>query len=174
MKQAVFIVGPESSGTKMLAEAFVRLGYFGDFGFEQRLDDLVFTDGPSKIVLRRSLPHGPLWPGIPAIVDAMTAAKYVVRPVVIFRDKDCCRRSQVATHLHSPEESGRNIRHALETAFESFARRELMPVCVYLGAFVKSDVVRRQFFATFGQQIPDMEFYDPDAKYAETEATGGN
>lgn len=165
MREAVLVVGPESSGTKMLTEAFVRCDYFGDGGFRQRMDDLQFVERPDKIVFRQSLPHGAQWPDLIAIVSAMQTAGYVVRPVLVFRDKDCCRQSQGINQGHSPEASTRNIPKALDQAFTELTAVGLWPLTVYLGAFVKSALVRSAFFSMFGLTVPKMEFVDPDEKY---------
>lgn len=165
MKEAILIVGPESSGTRMLTEAFVRLGYFGDFGHSQRLDDMRFVGNPDRIVLRRSMPHDAEWPNLAEIIRRMQDASYYVRPVLIWRDKDCCRLSQAANHNHAHETSSSNIPEAIERMFAEFAAVRLWPVCAYLGAFVKYREVRTEFFRRFGEHAPDMEFFDPDRKY---------
>ena len=165
MKEAILIVGPESSGTKMLTEAFVRLGYFGDYGHSQRLDDMRFSGRPDRIVLRRSMPHGAEWPNVADIVRRLQDASYHVRPALIWRDKDCCCLSQARNQGHAHEASSRNIPEAIERLFAEFATVRLWPVCAYLGAFVKCPQVRTEFFRLFGEPAPDMAFFDPDQKY---------
>ena len=51
------VIGPESSGTRMLAQAFISSGCFGDAGHSQRLDRDISV-GKTPKVLRSSLPHG--------------------------------------------------------------------------------------------------------------------
>jgi hypothetical protein len=165
MNEAVFVVGPESSGTKMLAESFVRLGYFGDYGHLQRLDSMRFNGLPERIVLRRSLPHASNWPDLKPVVGKLREASYSVRPVLIWRDKDYCRLSQYNNQQLAAETSTGNIEEALLRVYSDLASINLWPTTVYLEAFVKHSHVRAAFFALFGQSTPDMEYFDPDHKY---------
>jgi hypothetical protein len=149
----------------MLTEAFIRCGFFGDAGHQQRLDDLDFTTRADRIVLRRSVPHGDEWPDLARIVAGLCEAGYTVLPALIWRDKDTTILSQVKNLDRAPQVSRANIPRALILTFSQLAGLGLWPTSVYLGAFVTDAAVREAFFRQFGLAAPAMEFYDPDAKY---------
>lgn len=168
MREAVFVCGPEASGTRMLTEAFVRAGYKGDYSHRQRLDHGDLTDAPEKIVFRRSCPHGGQFPNLYEIVHRLQKADYVVRPVIIFRDKDVTVKSQViARHVENETKSRENIERALFELFTNFVEIDLIPVVIYYKSFVSSEKVRENFFKQFGVNSPEqMKFFNADSKYA--------
>lgn len=156
MREAVFVCGPEASGTRMLTEAFVRAGYKGDYSHRQRLDHGDLTDAPEKIVFRRSCPHGGQFPNLYEIVHRLQKADYVVRPVIIFRDKDVTVKSQViARHVENETKSRENIERALFELFTNFVEIDLIPVVIYYKSFVSSVNSPEQ-----------MKFFNADSKYA--------
>lgn len=75
MKKLYFVIGPESSGTRLTTRILCESGCFGDFEHYQRLDEFVNLNrsldsivGDSKlIVFRRSVPHGGEFPFVPDI-----------------------------------------------------------------------------------------------------------
>src|SRR6185437_14276821 len=93
--KAFLVIGPESSGTRMVTDSLIRAGAYGQPGHSQEMDDFSFTGRPEMIVFRRSVPHGDLWPDITRIVRQMIEAGYSVSPIVTYRDKDYCVRSQL-------------------------------------------------------------------------------
>ncbi|HVX59975.1 MAG TPA: class I SAM-dependent methyltransferase [Pirellulales bacterium] len=166
MKDAIFILGPEESGTQTITEAFVRGGYYGDFGLEQRMDNLAFDGLPDRIVFRRTLPHGHDWPDVGAIVAKLQERGYRVRPVVIWRDKEMAQLAQTEMHGRDPGTSRDNINLALERIYAGLAGQQLWPETVYLEAFVRYPHVRSEFFRRFELTPPaDMQFPDPDEPY---------
>ena len=56
--KAFLVVGPECSGTKMVNDALIKAGAFGQAGYEQEMDNLDFSGRPDLIVLRRSAANG--------------------------------------------------------------------------------------------------------------------
>lgn len=96
MKRFYSIVGPESSGTKIVTSLFVKAGCFGDAPQdEQRLDKVIFGPeslqsigvGPdADIVLRRSIPYGQSWPDLPFINDLFTGFGYQPLWIILLRD----------------------------------------------------------------------------------------
>lgn len=166
MKQAVFILGPESSGTRMLTQAFIHLGFYGDAGHKQRLDAQPFSETPNKIVFRRSLPHGKTFPKVAASCLAMLDAGYAVTPVLIVRDKDITAESQVRNGwVASIERAYEQIRHSVDHVYLELAEVKLFPVVLHYEPFVLHAQVRELFFAEFDLDVPQMEFVDGNAKY---------
>lgn len=164
MKVAYFVVGPESSGTRMLTEAFIKSGCYGDSTIDQRMDDMNFSE--SLIVFRRSLPHGGIWPNIHQIINTMQQAGYRVYPVIILRDKSYTIKSQVKNqHVANETEAAENINYAVEYAYRSFAAVGLNPAVVLYEMFVKYPEVRALLFKSMGLMPPLMEFIDGNLQY---------
>lgn len=164
MKIAYFVIGPESSGTRMLTKAFISAGCFGDSSIDQRMDDMNFSE--SLIVFRRSLPHGGVWPHITHIVDVMRQSGYRVHPVMIIRDKTCTIKSQIKNqHVTTEIEAMDNIRFGIEYAYRHLSSIGLNPVVVLYEIFVKYPESRELFFKSLGLMAPLMEFHDGNLKY---------
>lgn len=164
MKVAYFVMGPESSGTRMLTEAFIKSGCYGDSTIDQRMDDMNFSE--SLIVFRRSLPHGGIWPNISYIVDTMKQAGYRIHPIMILRDKSYTIKSQVKNqHVANEIEAADNIRFAVEYAYRNLAALGLNPAVVLYEIFVKYPEVREMLFRSLGLMPPLMEFHDGNLQY---------
>lgn len=103
-KKAIIVVGPESSGTRLLTRLLVAAGCDGDAnsevahnGWPQRWD----TQDPKHdqdIVIRRSLPYHPFrtWPDIKALCKRFKKLGYQVKIVAIDRSDKALASSQVA------------------------------------------------------------------------------
>ena len=171
MKIAYFVIGPESSGTRMLTKAFCTLGIYGDFKHKQRMDDLDFSKTPDRIVIRRSLPHGDAWPAIADLVNLMKQAGYnIIVPLLIVRDKDATIKSQLRhAHAKAVPEARANIQFSIDHTMRELANVGLWPVVVTYEPFVKYDKVREAFFRSLGLPTPIMAFYDGNEKYTAEE-----
>lgn len=167
MKIAYFVMGPESSGTRMLTKAFCTLGIYGDFKHKQRMDDLDFSKTPDKIVIRRSLPHGDAWPAIADLIKIMKQAGYgVIVPLLIYRDKDATVKSQLRhQHAKAIPEAKANIQFSIDHTLRELAEVNLWPIVVPYEPFVKYEQVREAFFRQLGLPVPIMVFYDANEKY---------
>lgn len=171
MKTAYFILGPESSGTRMVTQAFCLLGMDGDFGHEQRLDDLEFSSAPDKIVFRRSFPHGDGWPDVPDIVGRLRAEGYEVVPIVIIRDLIANMDSQVRNgHADSHRIAHDSISHAYQCIYTGLQIVGMYPAVVCFEPFTRDASVREAFFESLGLEAPeDMVFLDATARYRTTQ-----
>jgi hypothetical protein len=169
MKVAYFVMGPESSGTRMLTKAFCTLGIYGDYKHKQRTDDLDFSKTPDRIVIRRSLPHGLVWPAIADLVNLMRQAGYgVIHPLLILRDKDSTIKSQLRhTHAKNVSEAKANIQFSVDFAVLELGKVGLYPTVVTYEPFVRHEKVREAFFRQLGLPVPIMSFFDANEKYAE-------
>jgi hypothetical protein len=165
-KAAYFVMGAESSGTRMMTEAIVRAGAFGDSGHEQRLDDLSFAGRPDRLVLRRSIPHGGSLPPLAELVGRLRRAGYRVIPLLMVRDGDCSAASQVAAgHSRDLGQAREKVALAVSHAWAECARAGLVPTVVHYEAFVADPRVRQEVFRHLDLPQPDMEFYDGNGKY---------
>lgn len=166
MKTAYFVMGPESSGTRMLTQAFISLGIYGDGGHNQRLDK-GFTDAPDRIVFRRSLPHGKTWTRIHNFINRMKRAGYQsIVPILIVRDKETTALSQIKNkHVKSVEQSYTHIARAIDHIYHELALVSLTPHVIHYEPFVNRANVRRHFFNSLELPNPVMNFYDANSKY---------
>lgn len=168
MPRAFFVIGCESSGTRMLAEAFVRVGCWGDHGNIQRLDSLHFNIIPpdTDIVFRRSVPHAKKWPPLFGIYNMLKAHGFEVVPIVIQRNDSYTEQSQVARgHVSSLEVAKAQIKQAREYIIAQMKKLGIRPRKVPYQRFVTKKSVRKKFFSRYGLSVPDMEFYNANLKY---------
>jgi hypothetical protein len=171
MKTAYFVMGPESSGTRMMTQAFCSLGIHGDFDHGQRLDNLEFSGQPERIVFRRSFPHGDDWPDPADLVRRMQAAGYEVVPVLMIRDLIANIDSQVRSgHAATHRIAHDSVVHAYQLIHTGLAEVGLYPAVVCFEPFTRSPLVRENFFHSLALEVPaDMEFRDASARYRTTQ-----
>jgi len=110
-KVAYFVIGPESSGTKLVTKLLMNAGCFGADGHQQPIDDAIGNDeymdrllaGEDKIVIRRSWPHGVdhKEPDVKGIFEALESRGYEVKFVVTMRSWPTMIESQVDAEQHA-------------------------------------------------------------------------
>lgn len=165
MRKAFFVIGPEGSGTYMLAEAFVAAGceycdaeYLVDW-LEDNQDML-----PEKLVVRRSLPHAGKWPYFPTMIDGLEMCKYEVTLVFIMRDQFAAELSVARRRPNERYVPGANFGIALKTIAELY--QEYNGRVISYEYFFASKDYRRIIFEKFGLSNPtEMEFYDGNKQY---------
>lgn len=164
MKRAVMVIGPESSGTRVVASILVAAGCAGESTHEQRFDWWPPTE--DLIVWRRSLPHRNEWPDLGCMVRGLHAAGYNVHGVFTERLDAPMIQSQMAAR-------GRT-QHAAERSI-AVARRimKLWPLphtlVQYEALVANPQVVMHALLDPLHLPVPDgIEIFDANAKY-ETE-----
>lgn len=166
MRRAFFIIGPESSGTRMLTESFVKLGAYGGNGHFQELDTMAFFDKPDFLVFRRSVPHAGDYPPIVDICRLMLGAGYEVIPVVIDRKNKYLALSQVKRgHADTGQDARRNIFTARLHINDQLKDLGIAPVRVKYVKFVTNAGVRKRFFRRFNLSEPAMSYYNANEAY---------
>ena len=161
MKRAFFVLGAESSGTRVLTRAFISAGCWGSDEHTQPLDNLIFSDSPDLIVFRRSLPHDFKWPDIIDIKQHIEKAGYDLITVGIVRDTDITALSQVRNqHVATVEKAEENIEKAIRIA------SLFVDAFIHYHTFVTDAWYRKERFEDFGLPEPDMDFYNGNEKYA--------
>lgn len=109
--KAILVTGGESTGTRLMTKILCSMGYYGDSGHEQRLDDVI-PQYPA-IVWRRSIPHARQFPPLAQMATTLRDMGYTVSALVMTRDWYCAAKSQViAGHVASEEEGLCNLRKA--------------------------------------------------------------
>jgi hypothetical protein len=117
MKRAFVVVGPESSGNRLLAALLVRAGCFGH-GWEAE-SDLPLHHTPA--VVTRSYPHGNEWPDLRDIYRTLRDRGYMVQALVTCRDLFCTIESQHASQHHPRELAAANVTRAIGSIFAQLA-----------------------------------------------------
>jgi hypothetical protein len=167
-KRAFFVIGPEGSGTNMLAEAFVSAGCHYNPAHNSHLDDYEFEKMSDPFVFRRSLPHAHRWPDVKNIYEEMKFADCDVQILLILRDWYCTIKSverrtkptDIVGHFILKEE---NMRGALHVISE-------LPELIYISyeSFCLHPEFRRWLFVDrLGLEEPTIEIKYANLKYYE-------
>lgn len=168
-KRAFFVVGPESSGTRMLTRSFILASAEECFRWSNVMDpDLLNEIRVSEVpllVIHRSLPHSGAWPLITKIEKRLIDANYEVQPLAIFRDWFSTIQSQIKRgFVEDQQEAEQNIRKAWReiTTLEDV-------IYVSYEAFCKHISVRRWLFRDrLGLKVPDIQIYYANPQHLES------
>lgn len=174
MKTCYYVAGPASSGNRYAVRLLVESGCYGAGDVDQPFDGpddtlVVPPDGPERIALLRSFPHGRRWPDLAAEVAQVRSAGYAVTVIVMARDPLACERSHVETG-HTPTIEG--ARTWIDRAWREIGRglgalpREV-PVLVVPHASLARPTFRRWFLGRLGLEPKGQPepWTDPDAKH---------
>ena len=139
MKRAFLVLGPESSGTRLMTRLLIAAGCNGsDDHFNQPFDGGVPMNGPELAIWRRSVPHDKQWANIPSMVRALRGANYRVMAVVTTRDWHATCRSQVAMgHVRDYKMAQDNLHDAYPHIFSGLERAQCNFVVVSYDALVR-------------------------------------
>lgn len=96
MTGSYLVLGPESSGTRLMTRLLMAAGCRGDDGHGQHFDDELPSADGTPIVWRRSVPHAEQWPDIQTMVAQLTDTGYSTQAVVMTRAWWAMMPSQVA------------------------------------------------------------------------------
>jgi hypothetical protein len=166
--KAFLVLGPECSGTKMLTEALIKAGVYGQAGHDQEMDNLDFSGRPDSIVLRRSFPHGNAWPDLTHIIRSMSDRGYAVSPIVMFRDKDYCVRSQLRMSSSATSSDSRaRYFWAYRFIFKHLSDCGVLPIVCHYSTFVNERPFRELFFKQLGLPCPELELFDGNLQYTD-------
>lgn len=145
----VLVVGPESSGTRLMTRLLIQAGCRGQDEHEQAFDDEL-PEATEPIVWRRSIPHGHFWPNLLSMITVMQTMKYEPKIVVTTRDWFAMSHSQLeAQHVKSIEEALKRIKMAYRHIFEYLLD---MPTIDYIISSYESLVLQEGAF----QNITDF------------------
>lgn len=82
--QGILVLGPESSGTRLVTKLFILAGCKGQDSHCQEFDGGL-PEPLTPIVWRRSVPHGDEWPDINLMIHKMEKSGYEVSAVITTR-----------------------------------------------------------------------------------------
>lgn len=120
---AIIIIGPESSGTRMCTSLFSNSGFFGDTGHIQRLDEAVsgrdtlerVLGGHDRLVFRRSVPHNKQMPDLEFIDSYFKRHGFHPYWFIVTRDSYCTIKSKVRSrHAKNLNSAGVNLQNEVE------------------------------------------------------------
>ena len=115
MVKAIFVLGAESSGTRLMTRLLIRAGCTGDDTHVQPFDTTGLPPAAfgHDVVWRRSLPHGGAWPDVAGMIETARGLGYDVRVVFMHREDEPLIQSQLAApHVKTREEAVANIDRA--------------------------------------------------------------
>jgi len=177
VKIAYFVMGPESSGNRMMTKAIESAHDFGDGGYnlplsrydwKEKWKDL--SKAPERITFVRSIPTGSRpnkeWFPIAEECMKMESSGYRILPIVLHRDIRYTVLSQLKHgHVLSHKEGAGNISQAYEHIFDQLSVIHLFPIVVKYERFVTSEVYRKILFENIGLEPPQMEFFNANEQY---------
>lgn len=116
---AIMVIGPESSGTRLVTRIMIAAGCRGDGQHKQRHDtDIPRAVRGKPIVWRRSMPHLRQWPDLVSMAEKLNDLDYVPAVIITHREWYAMARSQIANgHAPSMSRATANIKSAYEQAY---------------------------------------------------------
>lgn len=177
MKRFYCIVGPESSGTKIVTALFVNAGCFGDGPqHKQRLDKFIF--GPESlqslgvkpeddIVLRRSVPYGPSWPDLCFINGLFVFQGYRPLWIILLRDWTCNVMSKIKQkHKTDIDEANRFLFKEIRDIFSQVLSMNV-PFFVLNTSllFERKEQALTRLSEITGLRFDCSEVFNPDNQY---------
>lgn len=116
--KAFLVLGPESTGTRLMTQILISAGCQGDAGHFQKFDEYIPEVTP--IVWRRSYPHFGNWPNLFVMLEEL--ANYECHAIVTVRHPHATERSQVANkHVKTTKIARENVSKAYQRIFMSLS-----------------------------------------------------
>lgn len=161
-KVAYLVLGPESSGTRLMTSILINAGCSGSADHEQPFDKKIEGD---LIVWRRSFPHNGKWPKIRLLLKQLGG--YSVTIVVMVRDWYYLISSQVAGgHTQTAIEANDN---AATAYVEIFSQLKNIPFIVvsYESLILNGEKAQINMLNELGLPIPEtfVSIVNGDSKY---------
>lgn len=163
-KRAFLVLGPVSSGTRLMTRILMSVGCEGDYGHRQRWDNGLPKD-ESCIVWRRSVPHKDWkYPPISKMINALKDCGYRVQAVITSRDWHATASSIVKNHVpETMSEALESIRKAYRHIFKEIGgvRYELVNY-----EALSDPNMRKQLLKRLGLPTTDkVRVYNRNAKH---------
>lgn len=166
VKRAYLVLGPESSGTRLMTRLLIAAGCYGDSDHFQRLDSAVEAGEP-LLVWRRSIPHGGTWPDLERMVEIVDALGYGVTAVVMSRDWHSMAISQEqAPHAESAGAALQQIQIAYRYIFASLPDTLPFEIVNYESIVMRPRGTIKYLFVRLGLPVPELPYiYDANGRY---------
>lgn len=162
--KAFIVMGPESTGTRVLTQILISAGCVGDGGHEQRFDEYIPPPGEvgSDIVWRRSVPHFKS-EEMPYLKDMENKLNgYNIKVLITSRSIYPTARSQMRhrSYLENLKQAYERINEGYSHIFRQVASYDFM-VVTYEG-LKRNDT---KICDSLGLEKPDVDIYDGNEKY---------
>ena len=162
--KAFVIMGPESSGTRILTQILISAGCIGDGGHEQKFDDAIpppsAVDAP--IVWRRSVPHheGEQMPVLDEMVEQLDG--YDITVLITTRSLYPVAKSQMRHRetIENLKVAYERIQNGYRHIFKQVTKYDFMVV-----PYESLSQAKVKICEIVGLDAPDVEIYDANAKY---------
>jgi len=164
-KRCFFVVGPEGSGTYMMAEALVEAGcsYIANEG---NLEGVLPYCPDDTIVIRRSIPHRKEFIDLYTIASIASQAGYDVLPIGILREPNAVRLSVYNRAATIKKDVFENMIGAITCMAELGSGFPILPITYE--AMIGSKGFREWLFREIGLPYPsNYIFLDQNGKYYE-------
>ena len=167
MKRVFIIIGPESSGTRVVTRLFIKAGCFGEGKHLQALDKFIkgeiknlkkFSGNADTIVFRRSIPHGvnPVWIKFNQIEKLFTEQGYKVFWIVTMRDWSSLARSKVRRgHKKNLKEAKESVKKEYSYIASGLVSRTNYYMLMISDLFKKPKETLRRMVEWIEFEIPD-------------------
>ncbi len=137
--RAYLVLGPESSGTRLMTRLLLAAGCLGDPDHTQRFDTALPPANGQPLVWRRSVPHAHQWPDIGDLVQQLSGAGYVTQAIVMNRTWWALLPGQVGTgHVTTEQLALDQIRRAYPHIFGQLWGNGISYVVVSYEALVQA------------------------------------
>ena len=158
-KVAYFVIGAESSGTKLATKLLMNAGVFGTDEHQQFFDKALdgdetrlerYLEGERHVVVRRSWPHGGEAPDVKKIYDALEKRGFEVVFVVTMRSWPTMIESQIEMEQHAPTRTKAldNITDAYLKIFYWIKRLKTRFIIVSYGDMLRNKTVTLHWMLT--------------------------
>lgn len=175
-KRAYLVLGPESSGTRLMTRLLIAAGCEGTDEHVQPWDSQ--TPTAPLIVWRRSLPHGGQWPDVQSLITRLQAAHYSVTALVMSRDWHPMALSQIDNgHVADMAQAIDHVRRAYGLIFPALAATQTPFELVNFESLVaRPQQAAAQLMTRLGLPVPEcVEVFDANVKhYGGLEAIQGD
>lgn len=171
-KKCFLVVGPESSGTRLMTRLLMHWGCHGEGGHGQMFDSDVwwrhdpFMSFPDKIVWRRSLPHGGIWPDFDMMLRRLETEHYEPHVVITIRSLRPMVRSQVnAGHVRHEVEGEFKVLQALSLITNFVITRKVTYSMVTYEGLIHQPKLAKALARELRLNYRPFKFMDANAKH---------
>lgn len=168
MRRAFLVLGPESSGTRLLTRILVEAGCSGSNDHYQWWDDHSFGD-EELVVWRRSFPHAATWPDLSDLLNQLVAAGFErVVGLVTVRDHWAMACSQVLNRpVMNVKAAEAHIEEAYTRIFAGLLKTGIpYRVLTYENLVARPVQIQRWLYQELDlPRIPDVEVFDGNDKH---------
>lgn len=126
-----FVVGAESSGTRLMTKILIEAGCKGEDTHQQTFDKKPFPKPKQNIIFRRSVPHAGEMPDINNIIQRFRTSNYNPFIIVTVRDWYTIKKSQVKNnHVKNENEALVNLNKIYPYIFNAIQKQNVPHIIV--------------------------------------------